>query len=247
MSSIPIITIIKAGLSNQEVRKALGWILVAILSPLILLVAFFCCLGSGAANQNVSTVDLCFRGGLIPAQAPQEYRSAVEAMRGDLARLDGAIIYTNSQMENGSRLDSDRVKSVYYAMCFGTGLSWDAQQFVDCFVTYEERVRQAASPAPPPSVSPSVPVTSAGPAPTAEPPAEPPAEPSVSPPPSAAPSPSSSPPPVQMETYLVAVPVEDLTLVYQRLESVTGTAISPEVQANADKVYQLVHPGGAPT
>ncbi len=41
-------------LSNEKTRKAAGWVLAAILSPIILLVAFFCALGSGAVEHNIT-------------------------------------------------------------------------------------------------------------------------------------------------------------------------------------------------
>ena len=47
-------------LSDPKTRKAIGWVIVAILSPAILLVAFLCSLGSGAAQHNNSMVDYCF-------------------------------------------------------------------------------------------------------------------------------------------------------------------------------------------
>ena len=47
-------------LTDPKARKALGWILVAILSPVILLIAFLCSLGSGAAQHNNAMVDYGF-------------------------------------------------------------------------------------------------------------------------------------------------------------------------------------------
>ena len=47
-------------LSNEKTRKAAGWVLVAILSPVILLIAFLCSLGSGATEHNITAVELCF-------------------------------------------------------------------------------------------------------------------------------------------------------------------------------------------
>ena len=42
------------GLSDENVRKTAGWIIVAILSPIILLIAFLCALASGSATNNIS-------------------------------------------------------------------------------------------------------------------------------------------------------------------------------------------------
>ena len=40
-----------AALSDENTRKKLGWVLVAILSPVILLIAFLCSLGSGSDDS----------------------------------------------------------------------------------------------------------------------------------------------------------------------------------------------------
>ena len=48
--------------------------LAAILSLLILLVAFFCALGSGTTDHNITAVELCFYGGTLPENTPEEYR-----------------------------------------------------------------------------------------------------------------------------------------------------------------------------
>ena len=65
-------------LNSEKGRKAVGWVLVAVFSPIILLIAFFCSLGSGAASHNLSVVELCCYGGAIPVNAPEEYRNYIE-------------------------------------------------------------------------------------------------------------------------------------------------------------------------
>ena len=50
-------------LTNEKSRKAVGWVLAAVLSPIILLLAFFCALLSGGAEHNRTAVGLCFHGG----------------------------------------------------------------------------------------------------------------------------------------------------------------------------------------
>ena len=42
------------------------------------------------------------------------------------------------------------------------------------------------------------------------------------------------------ETYTVAVPIPDLQQVWQNLQRLTGTEVTPEQQANADSVYNIV-------
>ena len=47
-------------LTNPKTRKAIGWILVAVFSPVILLIAFLCSFGSGSAESNNMAVKTCF-------------------------------------------------------------------------------------------------------------------------------------------------------------------------------------------
>ena len=59
----------KAGamlLTNEDARKRVGWVLVAALSPVILLLVFIFSLASGTAAHNVSAVQLCFQRGALP-------------------------------------------------------------------------------------------------------------------------------------------------------------------------------------
>ena len=45
------------------------------------------------------------------------------------------------------------------------------------------------------------------------------------------------------ETYTMAVPISDLQQIWQNLQRLTGTEVSPEQQANADSVYNIVKYG----
>ena len=129
-------------LTDEKARKAVGWTLVAILSPLILLIAFLCALGSGATEHNITAVELCFYDTIgIPAETPEEYRLCIEAMRASFAQLDIAIAAINENTEEETSLDDIRVKAIFYALYFGAGSHGDAQSFADCFVTWEERIR----------------------------------------------------------------------------------------------------------
>ena len=129
-------------LTDEKARKAVGWTLVAILSPLILLIAFLCALGSGATEHNITAVELCFYDTIgIPAETPEEYRLCIEAMRASFAQLDIAIAAINENTEEETSLDDILVKAIFYALYFGAGSHGDAQSFADCFVTWEERIR----------------------------------------------------------------------------------------------------------
>ena len=129
-------------LTDEKAQKAVGWTLVAILSPLILLIAFLCSLGSGATEHNITAVELCFYDTIgIPAETPEEYRLCIEAMRASFAQLDIAIAAINENTEEETSLDDIRVKAIFYALYFGAESHRDAQSFADCFVTWEERIR----------------------------------------------------------------------------------------------------------
>ena len=62
-------------LTDENTRKTMGWIVVAVLSPIILVIAFLCALASGSAAHNVSAAELCFYGGELPEDTPEEYRT----------------------------------------------------------------------------------------------------------------------------------------------------------------------------
>ena len=132
-----------AALSDEESRKKLGWIMAALLAPILLLAAFFCSLLSGSVDHNNSAVLLCFHGGTIPDKTPAEYVAYIEDMRRSFTLLDSAIATVNNMTESSDSLDDIRVKAVFYALFFGedTPSRRAHRQFVDCFVTYEERTR----------------------------------------------------------------------------------------------------------
>ena len=129
--------------ADEDARRKLGWIVAAICSPLILTLALICSLLSGSAEHNNSAVLLCFHGGDIPGKTPAEYVAYIEDMRRSFTLLDDAIAAVNGMTENGDSLDGIRVKAVFYAIFFGedTPSRRAHRQFVDCFVTYEERTR----------------------------------------------------------------------------------------------------------
>ena len=130
-------------LTSEKSRKAVGWVAAAVLSPVILLLAFFCALLSGGAEHNRTAVDLCFHGGAIPEGTPAEYRAYIEEMRDSFTLMDAAMQTVEGQMEDGDTLDEIRVKAMFYALYFGADdpAAHAGQGFVDCFVTYEEHTR----------------------------------------------------------------------------------------------------------
>ena len=132
-----------AVLTDEDTRKTVGWIVVAVLSPIIMIIAFLCALASGAATHNISAAELCFYGGEPPADTPEEYRTYIEDMRASFDLLDGFITTVNGKTEEEKSLDEIRVKAFFYALYFGedSPSRRNHQRFVDCFITYEERTR----------------------------------------------------------------------------------------------------------
>ncbi len=110
---------------------------------MILVVVLLCSLLSGGTQHNLSAIELCFYGGTISDSAPDDYRNYIEDMQDSFALLDSAIATINGEMEGSDSLDSIRIKSLFYAIYFGTDSPSSAQHqdFVESFVTYEERTR----------------------------------------------------------------------------------------------------------
>ena len=144
--AIPAAALVRAAattLADERSRKAVGWILLAILSPIILLIAAFCSILGGSAAHNNSVLDLCFSGGTPPPDMPAEYRTYIEDIQRSFALLDNSIAAINGMVEEGDGLDTIRVKAIFYALYFGdqSPSSRAHQQFADCFVIYEEHTR----------------------------------------------------------------------------------------------------------
>ena len=121
-------------LSDEPSRKNIGWVIVAVLSPVILLAAVLCSLGAGASSHNATLVELCFNGGILPDDTPAENVVHIENMRNSFVLLDACISAINENAEEGKSLDGTRVKAIFYALYFGAESHGDAQTFVDCFV-----------------------------------------------------------------------------------------------------------------
>ncbi len=127
-------------LTNEKARKGVGWAIAAILSPVIVVVALLCALGSGAVSHNISAAQLCFQGGEIPADVPAEYRVCIEQTRASFAELDEIIADIQSNMDEGNSLDPIRVKAVFFSLYFG-GEAPPLAQFAHCFTSSEIRTR----------------------------------------------------------------------------------------------------------
>ena len=144
--AVPVGAIAKAAatvLSNEKLRKGVGWILVAVLSPLILIIAVICSLATGGVDHNNQAVAATFYGSSYSTEVPAEFRYHIEEMRTAFSLLDSAVSSANGQMDSGNGLDPIRVKAVFYALCFGEDApsARAANRFVECFYTTETRTR----------------------------------------------------------------------------------------------------------
>lgn len=144
--AVPVGAIVKAAatvLTNDKLRKGVGWILVAVLSPLILIIAVICSLATGGADHNNQAVAATFYGSSYSTEVPAEFRYHIEEMRTAFSLLDSAVSSANGQMDSGNGLDPIRVKAVFYALCFGEDAPSRraANRFVECFYTTETRTR----------------------------------------------------------------------------------------------------------
>ena len=130
-------------LSNEKLRKGIGWGLVAVLSPVILLIAAMCSIGTGGADHNNQAVAAAFYGTSYSSEVPMAFRSHIEDMRTAFSLLDSAVASVNVRTEGGNSLDLIRVKAVFYALCFGDDAPSRraANRFVKCFYTWETRTR----------------------------------------------------------------------------------------------------------
>ena len=130
-------------LSNEKTRKGLGWIVVAILSPIILIAVVLCSMGTGTADHNNHAVKASFYGATYSDEIPADYKVHVEDMRTAFSLLDSSVASVNSMAADGIGLDPIRVKAVFYALCFGEDAPSRraANRFVECFYTTEERTR----------------------------------------------------------------------------------------------------------
>ena len=130
-------------LSNEKLRKGIGWGLVAVLSPVILLIAALCSIGTGGADHNNQAVAAAFYGTSYSTEVPMAFRSHIEDMRTAFSLLDSAVASVNVRTEGGNSLDLIRVKAVFYALCFcdDAPSRRAANRFVKCFYTWETRTR----------------------------------------------------------------------------------------------------------
>ena len=98
--------------ADRRAWKVLGVLIAAILTPLILAIVMIVSLLSATADHNNAAIDLCFNGGAISSQMPEDYAAYIRDMQDSFAGLDTAISDISSLVEDGS-IDSTRVKAIF--------------------------------------------------------------------------------------------------------------------------------------
>ena len=216
-------------LTDENTRKKIGWVLAAILSPVILLIAFLCALGSGTASHNLSVVELCFYGGKVPSETPDEYRAYIEEMRAGFNLLDGSIENINELTEGEDGLDEIRVKALFYALYFGADNpeANATQGFLDCFVAYEERTSTPDEEDSEEELEESYTVAITYEERTRTVTVEH----------------EDGTITEEEETYTVAVSIEDLEVIYQNIRSTMGVEATEDQRSNAESIYSLIRYG----
>jgi hypothetical protein len=135
MTAAAIAKTAAAILSDRKVRKKLGWLIVAVFSPLLLLIAVICSLALGGARTNASVVDLCWYGGALPGGISDEYRVRIISTREAFREIDAAAAALTS---SGKSADANEVKAIYFTMFWGAESSSaavvDIASFTECFV-----------------------------------------------------------------------------------------------------------------
>lgn len=133
-----------AAATDKRTWKVVGVLVTAILTSFILIVVMIVSLLSAAADHNNAAIELCFNGGAISPQMPEDYAACIRDMQKSFAGLDTAVSDLSSRVEDGS-IDSTRVKAFFYSLFFGTENlrmdSSDYRAFAGCFVRYETHTR----------------------------------------------------------------------------------------------------------
>lgn len=131
-----------AAATDKRTWKVVGVIIGAILTPFIIIIMAIASIGSGTASHNNASVDYVWNGGVLSENVPLDYQNHLNNMRSCFSQIDNEVAGISSMIEDGG-LDSDRIKSIFYAVYFGSDdlAAVDIAAFVDCFVDTEERTR----------------------------------------------------------------------------------------------------------
>lgn len=101
-------------LTSEKGRKGVGFLLVAIFAPVILIAAILCSNTAGGADHNNSAVEASFYGVTYSEDVPDEFRNHIADMQTAFSLLDSAVAEANATMTDGNRLDPIQVKAIFY-------------------------------------------------------------------------------------------------------------------------------------
>ena len=114
-----LIKVAAALLTSEKGRKGVGFLLIAIFAPVILIAAILCSATSGGADHNNLAVEASFYGVNFTDSVPAEFQTHITDMQSAFSFLDSAVAEANATMTDGNRLDPIQVKAIFYALCFG--------------------------------------------------------------------------------------------------------------------------------
>ena len=109
-----LIKVAAALLTSEKGRKGVGFLLVAIFAPVILIAAILCSTTSGGADHNNSAVEASFYGVTYSEDVPDEFKTHITDMQTAFSLLDQAVAEANATMTDGNRLDPIQVKAIFY-------------------------------------------------------------------------------------------------------------------------------------
>ncbi len=144
MPAVSVTYLVKAAITllfNEKTRKEVGWIIAAILSPLIVLFALLFAMLTDGAEHNNNAVALVFSNAPI-GNVPSDYRQSIENMRESFSVIGTIINEVNTETEETS-LDDIRVKAIFYALFYSevSPQNINHSDFVSCFYYTEERTK----------------------------------------------------------------------------------------------------------
>lgn len=101
-----------AVLADEKGRKTVGWILVAILSPVIVLMVLTYTVMSGVVSENALILESVFYEAEISSALSDDIQQSITTMLDCFAVMEEQI-----EEEN---LDENRIKSIFYLLYFGS-------------------------------------------------------------------------------------------------------------------------------
>ena len=131
--------------ADESHRKRMTTIFGIILSPVLVVILLIMGMFSGMTEHNQNAVRTVFENGKLPEKTPEEYRAFIVGMQNSFNRIGNVIDEVTGMIEEGE-IDRMMVKSIFYSLFYdyeGLPVSLSViQEFVDCFVKYEERTRE---------------------------------------------------------------------------------------------------------